>query len=80
MHLIVSVLSTLVTQEEFESLKEAASAALGDSQHKTHEFLHQEAVAPTATGTSSKIATLSPYANKLGGDAFTEVHSNHYAC
>jgi hypothetical protein len=67
------VLSECLIQEEFESLKEVASAALGDAQNKNH----QTEVSQTTTMTSKKLASLAPSANTstANGDGWTEVHS-----
>jgi hypothetical protein len=52
-----------VKQEEFESLKEAVSGALGDALYKIHDTQHQATVAPITTAINSDIAFISSCTN-----------------
>ena len=70
------LLTKPVKQEEFESLKEAASAALGDAHCKTHDTQHPATVDPTTTAFSTKIPILTPFSNKTSKDSVAEVQSD----
>ena len=66
-------------QEEFESLKDAVSATLGDAQHKTYDVQQLTAASPTAPTTapttafvSSKISAMTP-AKTVGNNGLAEV-------
>jgi hypothetical protein len=63
-------------QEEFESLQDAVSGALGDAQHNNHDVQHLTSMFPTSIA-SSKISVLAPCANNTFNDAsgLAEVHS-----
>ncbi len=66
-----------VKQEEFESLKEAASGVLGDPLCKNHDTQHQATLCPITTAINSDIAFISSCTNndKTRVDGLAEVRS-----
>jgi hypothetical protein len=63
-------------QEEFESLKDALSAVLGEAQQKNHDIQHPTAASPTSPiipVASKNMSLMIPCTNNVCNDGLAEV-------